>query len=474
MSLIVKIRKVLKKKYDALDSNSRVKENLLNALPFWVGAFITGFIAVFYAKLFLWAESGTHYIYQHASWLFFIITPLCFFLALWVVVKFAEFARGSGIPQVSAAIELSNPKHNYKVNRLLNLKVVLIKVISSLVMVFGGGIVGREGPTIQISATIFKKINDLLPEWYPKVSKRNMIVTGAAAGLASAFNTPLGGIVFAIEELTKTHFSYFKSALLTGVIIAGLSALYFLGPYLYLGYPKLDEIPGTIILAIIPIALVTGVGGSGMGKIILYIFKKKQVLKKNYQKFFYVIVCGLVMAALAVFIDSRTFGSGKDIMVTTLFTEHKYLEWYVPILRLIGTIISFSIGAAGGIFAPALSAGASIGSAISGLLHLSPSETNLVILCGMTGFLTGITRSPFTSSILVLEMTNSHDIIFYIMLTALSANLISGFITRHSFYDELKVNYISEIHHSEVQEAEAITIKKAETDEENESKQIKE
>jgi H+/Cl- antiporter ClcA len=144
----------------------------------------------------------------------------------------------------------------------------------------------------------------------------------------------------------------------------------------------------------------------------------------------------------------------------------------VPILRLIGTIISFSIGAAGGIFAPALSAGASIGSAISGLLHLSPSETNLVILCGMTGFLTGITRSPFTSSILVLEMTNSHDIIFYIMLTALSANLISGFITRHSFYDELKVNYISEIHHSEVQEAEAIKIKKDETGEENGSKQI--
>ena len=71
-------------------------------------------------------------------------------------------------------------------------------------------------------------------------------------------------------------------------------------------------------------------------------------------------------------------------------------------------------------------------------------------------------------------MTNSHNIIFYIMLTALSANLISGFITRHSFYDELKVKYISEIHHSEVQEAEAVKIKKAETDEVNGGKQITE
>ena len=65
------------------------------------------------------------------------------------------FARGSGIPQVSAAIELSNPKHNYKVNVLLSLRIVFIKILSSLIMVFGGGVIGREGPTIQISASIF-------------------------------------------------------------------------------------------------------------------------------------------------------------------------------------------------------------------------------------------------------------------------------------------------------------------------------
>jgi H+/Cl- antiporter ClcA len=451
MNLISKIRHQVKKRYDAID-NTRFKENLLNALPFWAGAFITGFIAVVYAKLFAWAESGTHYIYEYASWLFFIITPLCFLLSLWVVVKFAEYARGSGIPQVSAAIELSNPKHNYKVNKLLGIKVLFTKVISSLVMVFGGGVVGREGPTIQISAAIYRKINDVLPDWYPKISKRNMLVTGAAAGLASAFNTPLGGIVFAIEELTKTHFSFFKSALLTGVIIAGLTALYFLGPYLYLGYPLLNEIPAWIILIVIPVAIITGLGGSGMGKIILFIFKKREAFKKKYQRFAYAVVCGLIIAALAVFIDHRTFGSGKEIMVTTLFSENKHLEWYMPILRIVGPILSFSTGAAGGIFAPSLSAGASVGAVVAGLFHLPGSETNLIILCGMTGFLTGITRSPFTCSILVLEMTNSHNIIFYIMLTALLANLISNLISRHSFYDQLKVKYIQEIHKSERQE----------------------
>lgn len=451
MSLFTKIKLKLKAKYDAID-NTGLKENILNALPFWLGAFITGGVAVVYAALFSLAESGTQYIYEHASWLFFIITPLCFLLALWVVTRFAEYARGSGIPQVSAAIELTNPKQNYKVDRLLSLKVLFIKVISSIVMVFGGGVVGREGPTIQISATIYKKINDYLPKWYPKISKRNMIVTGAAAGLASAFNTPLGGIVFAIEELTKIHFSFFRSALLTGVIIAGLTALNFLGPYLYLGYPLLNNIPGWIILVILPVALITGIGGSGMGRIILFIFKKKEALKNNYQKYLYVIVCGLIIASLAILVDHRTFGSGKEIMVNTLFSDNKQMEWYIPILRIVGPIVSFSTGAAGGIFAPSLSAGASIGAVIAGWFQLSGPATNLIILCGMTGFLTGITRSPFTCSILVLEMTNSHNIIFYIMLTALSANLISGLISRHSFYDQLKVKYINEIHKTEKRE----------------------
>ncbi|MEO6233441.1 MAG: chloride channel protein [Ferruginibacter sp.] len=446
-----RLRHRLKKRYDAID-NTRFKGNVLNALPFWVGAFITGVTAVMYAQLFAWAEAGTHFIYQQASWLFFIVTPLSFFLALYFVFKFATYSRGSGIPQVMASIELSNPKHNHKVNKLLNLKVLFVKILSSLTMVFGGGVVGREGPIIQISAIIFKKINDFLPDWYPKISKQNMIVTGAAAGLASAFNTPLGGIVFAIEELTKTHFSFFKSALLTGVIIAGLTALTLSGPYLYLGFPPLSNLPAWILLIVIPVAFITGVCGCGMGTIILRIFKKNKSFSKKHHKYVYAAICGLIIAALAIFIDDRTFGSGKEIMITTLFTDAKHLEWYIPILRMVGPIISFSTGAAGGIFAPSLSAGASIGAVVAGWFDLSQSATNLIILCGMTGFLTGITKSPFTCSILVLEMTNSHNIIFHIMLTALLSNIISNLMSKQSFYDNIKDRYIEEIHEEDMEE----------------------
>ena len=446
-----KIRLFLKIKFENF-GNSNFKRDFLNALPFWVGAFISGAIAVLYAKLFALAENGCHLLYAKDKWSMLIITPICFLLSWWVIIKYSPFARGSGIPQVSAAIELSNPKHNYKTNSLLSLRVIFVKVLSSILMIFGGGVIGREGPTIQISASIFKKINDILPTWYPKISKRNMIVTGAAAGLASAFNTPLGGIVFAIEELTKTHFSFFKSALLTGVIIAGLTALNFLGPYLYLGYPKLNDIHASIMFAVLPLAVVTGLGGSSMGSIILFLMKKVKALKLNYHKAIYVVICGIVLALLAILINEKALGSGKEIMITTLFTDQKHLEWYVPFLRIFGSIISFSTGVAGGIFAHSLSAGASIGAVFAGFIHINAAETNLLILCGMTGFLTSITRSPFTSSILVLEMTNSHNVIFYIMLTALFANIVASIVSRHSFYDHLRDGYIDEIHKHEVQE----------------------
>jgi len=438
------IRLFREKLISLLDSKS-FRKNFLNALPFWVGAIITGLVSVLYAKLFSWAEEGTSYIYEKEKWLFFIITPLTFLTAWWVVKKYSPYSKGSGIPQVVAAIELSGTKEKSKIDKLLDLKVIIVKMLSSLIMIFGGGAIGREGPTIQISASIFKKINDYLPEWYPKIANKTMIVTGAAAGLASAFNTPLGGIVFAIEELTRTHFNFFKSALLTGVIIAGLTALNLLGPYLYLGYPLINDTSLWMVLIIIPVSIVTGLSGSGMGQAILFISEKKKNLKNNKNKLLYTLVCGLILASLAVLIDARAFGSGKEIMVATLFTDSKYLEWYIPVLRIIGPIISFTSGAAGGIFAPSLSAGASIGALISGFMELSGTETNLIVLCGMVGFLTGITRSPFTSSILVIEMTNNHNIIFNLMLTAVVANLVSNFISKHSFYDHLKDQYLSDL-----------------------------
>lgn len=307
---------------------------MLQAIPFWVASLFTGLMAVLFTKLFGYAERSTHSILQHNAWLLFIITPSCFVLAWWVVKKFAPYARGSGIPQVMAAIELANSKDDKKVNKLLSLRIIIVKMFSSLVFVFGGGVIGREGPTIQIAGSVFRKVNQWLPAWWPKISKINMIITSAAAGLAAAFNTPLGGIVFAVEELTKTHISYFKTALFTAIIIAGLTAQALLGPYLYLGYPKVNDLSSYIFFLVIGVAIIAGLLGSTMSKLILAILRWKSKFKFNYQHILYLVVFALIFVSVAYFFDDVILRSCNELMTEKLFTPDKYSEWHEPGQRI--------------------------------------------------------------------------------------------------------------------------------------------
>jgi len=443
------IRKGLKKSFDNI-RNEQLKYNLLQAIPFWIGSVITGFFAVMYAKIFAWGENLLHFILNWHDWMIFFIAPVGFVLSWWLVKEFAPYAKGSGIPQVMAAVELANPKEHKKIRSLLSLKIIVFKIISSVVLVIGGGAVGREGPTIQIAGSIFRKVNEYLPEWWPKISKKNMIMTGAAAGLAAAFNTPLGGIVFAVEELSKTHINYFKTALFTAVIIAGLTAQTLAGSYLYLGYPKTNDVS---LMVMFPIILVGGVAGILASQLSVTMLKmndwKKRKLKTDKANVLFLIGSALVIACISFFISREVLGSGKEIMERVLFTQDKHEDWYVPILRMLGPALSFTSGGAGGIFAPALTAGASIGSVISGAIHLTPNETNVVILAGMVAFLTGITRAPFTSAIIVLEMTDRHSLIFHLMLAGMVSSIASILVSRHSLYDVLKVNFLVEIRSKE-------------------------
>ncbi|MBC7399699.1 MAG: chloride channel protein, partial [Mucilaginibacter sp.] len=245
--------------------------------------------------------------------------------------------------------------------------------------------------------------------------------------------------------LTKTHFSYYKTAIFSSVIIAGLSAQALLGPYLYLGYPKLDGLSGSIFFGVAVVAVISGLLGSAMSKVILIIFEWKASFKFSYHHVLYVVVCSLALVFLAYFVNVEVLGSGKDIMQKTLFTADKYVNWYTPILRIVGPLLSFTTGAAGGIFAPALGAGASVGSLVAGWFKVSDIDTNMLILSGMVGFLTGVTRSPFTSVILVLEMTNRHNVIFHLILAGMIASLVAIIIDKHSLYDHLKLQYIKEL-----------------------------
>lgn len=446
LKIIGSIRRIVKNLFDKIN-NERLKQNLLQAIPFWIASLITGLVAVLYATLFSWAEQVTAFMAAHHKLWLLLITPVCFVLAWYTVVRFAPYARGSGIPQVIAAVELATPKHIGKVSKLLSIRIVIVKICSSLIMVMGGGVIGREGPTIQIAGSIFRTVNQWLPAWWPKISKRNMIMTGAAAGLAAAFNTPLGGLVFALEEITKTHISLFRTALFSAVIIAGLTAQAFLGPYLYLGYPDVSNLSGYIYFVVVLVATIAGVCGSGMVKIILVVMAWMRKFRSRRKQLMYIIGAALTIALIGVFFDERMFGSGKELMTHALFTPDKGMPWYIPLLRMAGSVLSFTTGASGGVFAPALGAGAGVGSVVGGWLGLAPNDMNLVILAGMVAFLTGVTRTPFTSFILVLEMTDRHNVIFHLMLAGMVASLVSILVDRHSLYDHLKALYIKDLLH---------------------------
>jgi H+/Cl- antiporter ClcA len=421
----------------------RVKSNVLQAIPFWIASLLTGLVAVAYTKLFAQSENLLQSALHWHQWTIFIITPVCFFLAWYVVQLFAPNAKGSGIPQVMAAIELASPKNENKISKLLSFRIMITKIASSLFMVLGGGAIGREGPTIQIAGSIFRMINKATPASWPKLSKQSFILTGAAAGLAAAFNTPLGGVVFAVEELARTHVRHFRTALFSAVIIAGLTAQGLLGPYLYLGYPDVQGLSFSIFVAVAVTAIGAGIMGGLTSKAILNMMKWKQSFFKK-RSVLFVLAAGLVFAFTAYFLNDAILGSGKTLMNTTLFTDQKHVSWDTMLLRMIGPIICFNTGAAGGVFAPALGAGASVGAFISGVFHIVGSNANILILSGMVGFLTGVTRTPFTSAILVLEMTDRHSVIFHLMIAALISNIAALLVDKHSFYEQLKKGYLED------------------------------
>ncbi len=181
----------------------------IQTFSLWTSAIVAALISVIYAKLFRLAEAGFYHLLEkndHQPYLIFFVSPLLFVLAGYVVKRFAPEASGSGIPQIMAANEMSYTENKAQIDRLLSLKTASVKVVSSLLCVLGGGAIGREGPTLQICTSIFHFLGQQVRRFIPHVGEHTLVVAGAAAGLASAFNTPLGGIVYAIEELGLVHF----------------------------------------------------------------------------------------------------------------------------------------------------------------------------------------------------------------------------------------------------------------------------
>ena len=437
---------IIKEWYDKFsNTNTQISRQFFKFIPFLLTSAIVGLVAYFYAEIFRQTELLSFKLVNNYRWSVFIITPLAFISSWWIIKKYSPYAQGSGIPQVMASMELSRPRTYKLIDYLLNLKIVIFKILASTIKVFGGGIVGREGPTIQASSAIFAVVDKYLPKWWKPVSQKSILLAGTASGLAAAFNTPLGGIIYAIEELSRFNMKNYGTALYIAVVIAGLVAQTLGGPYLYLGYPELATSGWMVYLGVLIVSVIAGFLGAKTGQYMWKLINYFRKYKNLRQQFTLVFVTSLIVAVSIYFLGTDAMGSGKEIMQRTLFTENKSVEWYIPLVRIGGMMSAVVSGGAGGIFAPSLSIGATIGSVFAAFLELSDNNTNLMIVIGMAAFLTGITRSPFTSAIIIIEMTDRHSSIFHIMLAVVITSTIAHFVDKKSFYDHMKDFYLTDI-----------------------------
>lgn len=420
--------------------DSKVRDLTLLTLPYQVSAVLTALVAVGYTRIFEWVAHAQIRLVDGRPGLIFIIAPVFFLTSWWLVRRFSPMAGGSGIPQLLAAVEVANDHAEDRSWRFLNARIIVVKVISSMFLAFGGGAIGPEGPMLQIAGSVYRVVHKLLPPFWPHVSRRVMMITGGAAGLSAAFNTPLGGVVFAVEELTKTHITQFRTAVFSSVIIAGMTTQQLLGNYLgpYLGYPRLDRVGPAFMYEILPIAICSGVAGALFCKVLLALDKWRRTLQGTARNAAWVVACALLFATCVHFFGPRTMGSGKLLLGSYLFDAQVDPSWRDVGGRILGPITSFSTGGAGGIFAPSLSGGAAIGGWIGHLFHPSRGEFNVLVLAGMVAFMTGVSRSPFTSAILVLEMTDRHSVIFQLMYAAMIASLVSQMVDGKSYYERMK------------------------------------
>lgn len=416
---------------DGTEKLEEIKNQFIRLLPFWLAGSLTALIATQYAKLFSLMESYSLQLFEKSgSW--FILVPPTFFLISWALVhKFAPRANGSGIPQLMASIELLHTKRDNFVESLLSFRIIVIKILSSLAGVLGGGAIGREGPTLQISGSVFSLF---IKHWkFSEIQNRSaFIMAGAASGLASAFNTPLGGIVYVVEELAKSHLNTFRTGVLHSVIFAGIISQMIMGPYLYLGFPKIAEFNGVFVFQYILVATAAAFSVIVFSYMLKILVKRRTEFLSVRSHFMMALVSGLFFGFYAVYLSKSVLGPGKELLNRLLFSNESASIVDV-ISRLLGSFLTYANGGAGGIFAPTLSLGGSAGSYLDSLMNFNLGP--LAVLVGMTAGLSALTQSPLTSFILILEMTDRHKAIFPLMLAAIIGHGFSKLILKHSFYE---------------------------------------
>ncbi|TPK94731.1 chloride channel protein [Mesorhizobium sp. B2-4-12] len=408
-------------------------------LVFWAGAVSIGVISVLFAVLADKAQELFHVmIGADGGWRFYlplVITPLGFVLSAWLAYAFFPGSQGSGIPQAIAARHLRDEEDR---EHLLSLRLAAGKIALTIVGLFCGASIGREGPTVQVGASLMLQA----ARWGGMAQARGLILAGSAAGIAAAFNTPLAGIVFAIEEMGRTYESRTNGLVLTAVILAGIASLGLLGNYTYFGVSK-DTIS---FAADWPLVIACGVIGGGFGALfsLLALKTTRRIRRWHTQQplrraLLVAAACGLAVAAIGIASGGLTFGTGYAQARGAV--EGTPLPWFFFAEKFLAGLLSMVSGIPGGIFAPSLAVGAGIGSSL-GLLF--GASTGAAALLGMAGYFAGVVQAPMTAFVIILEMTGNHDNVIALMLASMLGYGMARMISHEPLYHALSRVFIAE------------------------------
>jgi H+/Cl- antiporter ClcA len=381
---------------------------------------------VAFARLADLAQLGLRRLLVISPWWPWLLAPAGFLVVAWLTRRYFRGAEGSGIPQTIFALK---PDSGEAGLQLLKPHVVVGRMLLACVGLFCGGSIGREGPTVHVGAAIAHAFGRWMPHGGTSAQRRALILAGGAAGVAAAFNTPLAGIVFAIEELSRSFEERASGATLTAVVLSGVVAIAIVGDYTYFGQPVVASAaqsvsPGTFLVAIAGglagglFSRLTLVGVSGLPSILGTFQKRRPVLFAG--------LCGLVVAAIGAVSGGLTYGTGYA-EARSILEDHVNLPWFYAPARALATLAASLSGIPAGLLAPSLSVGAGLGQLVadaSGQLTAVPFA-----ILGMCGYLAGVTQAPLTSFVIVMEMTTQHAMVLPLMITAAVATTISKLLS---------------------------------------------
>lgn len=364
-------------------------------------------------------------------WAPLVWTPALTALIVWATRRWAPGAAGSGVPQVLTALAPETPMAARP--RFVSLRLSLAKIAAVAGGLLAGLSVGRQGPSVQVAAGVMLHAKRWLSP-RTDISTRELLVAGGAAGIAAAFNTPLGGIVFAIEELSRRLQERSSGLMLAAIVVSGLVAVSAFGNLSYFGRVRADGVswwalmgPGLLV------ALAAGLLGGLLSRLMLASFTglpDRFCAYRRKRPVAFAAVCGFVVAVIAVATDGQTVGVGHQHTQALLNTpaEAHHTPLLFTGLKLIASWLSSWAGVPGGLFGPSLSIGAGLGADVAWLLD-SPHGPALIAL-GMCGFLAAVTQTPITAMIIVMEMTDGHSMVLSLMACALLASLVARMISR--------------------------------------------